>query len=108
MSMARQSSAWVDVTEENGTLVLRLHGELDMASRKAIEPVVMAAVTTVGSVTLDLAELTFCDSSGLAILITASRKVEANGSSIAVCNMRPPVRRAFEIAGLGDLIPVVE
>jgi anti-sigma B factor antagonist len=108
MSITRQSSAWVDVTEENGALVLRLHGELDMASRDAIEPVIMAAITTVGSVTLDLGELTFCDSSGLAILITASQKVEANGSSVAVCNMRPPVRRVFEIAGLGDLIPVVE
>jgi anti-sigma B factor antagonist len=107
MSVAWQSSAWVDVSEENGTLVLRLCGELDTASRDAIEPVVMAAITTVGSVTLDLGALTFCDSTGVAMLITASQKVAANGSSFAVCNMRPSVRRVFDIAGLGDLIPVV-
>ena len=108
MSVAWQSSAWVDVAEENGTLVLRLCGELDMASRDAIEPVVMAAIATVGSVVLDLGDLSFCDSNGLAMLITASQQVAANGSSFAVCNMRPSVRRAFDIAGLGDLISVVD
>jgi anti-anti-sigma factor len=108
MSVAWQSSAWVDVSEENGTLVLRISGELDMASRDAIEPVVMAAITTVDSVTLDLGALTFCDSSGLAVLIAASQKVAANGSSLTVCNVRAAVRRVFDIACLGDLIPILD
>jgi anti-anti-sigma factor len=108
MSVAWQSSAWVDVGEEDGILVLRISGELDMASRDAIEPVVMAAITTVDSVILDLAALTFCDSSGLAILIAASQKVAANGSSLRVCNLLPAVRRVFDVAGLGDVIPVID
>lgn len=106
MSVAWQSSAWVDVSEEHGTLVLRICGELDMASRDAIEPVVTAAIATVDSVNLDLAGLTFCDSSGLALLIAASQKVEANGSSLSVSNMQAAVRRVFDIAGLGELIRV--
>jgi anti-anti-sigma factor len=108
MSVPWQSSAWVDVSEESGNLVLRLCGELDMASRDVIEPVVMAAIATADSVTLDLAELTFCDSSGLAMLIAASQKIEAAGTTLRVCNMQPAVRRVFDIAALGELIPLAD
>jgi stage II sporulation protein AA (anti-sigma F factor antagonist) len=106
MSVAWQSSAWVDVAQENGTLVLRLCGELDLASSAVVEPIVMAALATAESVLLDLAELTFCDSSGLGVLIAASQRVDRRGSSFAVCNLQPAVRRVFDVADLGARIEV--
>jgi anti-sigma B factor antagonist len=99
-----QSSAWADLTEEDGTLVLRLGGELDAASRAAIEPAAMAAISSGRSVTFDLRELTFCDSTGIAMLIAVIRAAEAERCALTACNISPSVRRVFDIVSLGELI----
>jgi ABC-type transporter Mla MlaB component len=73
MTTSWKASAWIDASEENGTLVLRVCGELDMASRDAIEPALLAAVTSVSTVILDLHDLSFCDSCGLATFVNAAQ-----------------------------------
>jgi anti-anti-sigma factor len=95
-----QTSAWVDVAEEDETLVLSLHGELDDMARASIEPVMMAAVASARTVAIDLGDATFCDSSGVAMFFAAAQKAEAEGTRFWVRNPPRVVRRIFEIANL--------
>ena len=108
MTTSWKSSAWVNVSQEPGTLILRLCGELDITSCDVIKPAVMAAIPSAYTVILDLGDLTFCDSSGIAMFIAAHENAKAHGAVLAVRGIRPPVRRVFEIAHLDDLIELIE
>jgi anti-sigma B factor antagonist len=79
-----------------------------LASREAIEPAVMAAVGSAGSVVVDLQELTFCDSSGLAILFAAHAKATENGARLTVRHVPPAVRRVFELTRVGDVMELLD
>lgn len=85
------------VRAEEGTL--RVVGELDMATVPLFVTAVREAFEANGSVTLDLAELSFIDSSGLAAL--AKQATELNdGAPLSLVNVPPFTRRLLEIVGL--------
>jgi anti-sigma B factor antagonist len=101
-------NGWIEVSEQGATLILRIGGELDTASCKVIEPTISTAVETAGSVIIDLAELTFCDSSGVGLFIATHAKAASAGTSLAIRNVRPPVRRIFEITNLDAVVELIE
>src|SRR5213076_2834750 len=88
---------WIEVSEPGAVLVLRIGGELDLESRDPVERALRAAVVGAAAVTIDLAELTFCDSSGVATLVAAYEKAAAEGTALTIRNAQPNVRRVFEI-----------
>jgi anti-sigma B factor antagonist len=85
-------------------LLLRICGDLDLASRDRIERTVLAAVVSTSAVTLDLARVTLCDSQGVAMLVAAHEKATAEGTTLTIRNAQPNVQRVFEISGLA--IPI--
>ena len=99
---------WIEVSESGTALVLRIVGELDAASRNSIEPALLAAIVSAESVIVDLGELTFCDSSGVAMFIAAHQKASAEGTTLAVRNVLRPVRRVFEITSLDTVINLID
>ena len=108
MTTTWESSAWVEVSEEPGSLILRLCGELDIASRDMIESAVMAAIPTVDSLILDLGDLTFCDSSGVAMFLAAREKAEAEGTALTLGNLRANVARVFAVSGVDQVLAITE
>ena len=77
--------------------MIRISGELDLASvesvRAGIEPYLVAEPH---QVTFDLEELTFMDSSGIALLVEIANRVE----HVALVNLTPIVHRLLEATGL--------
>jgi anti-sigma B factor antagonist len=106
MSTSFQSSPSVDASQESGRLILRLRGELDLATRDAMESAIFAAIPTAYEVTLDLRDLTFCDSTGLAMFLAANEKAVANGTALKLVNLQPIVARVFEISGVDQLLDI--
>jgi len=104
--VSEHGSAWVDVTDDGATLVVCLHGELDFAARCSVEPVVMAAITSATAVAVDLGDVRFCDSSGVAMFIAVAQKAETESTSLSIRNTPPNVRRIFQIAHLDHEIDV--
>jgi anti-sigma B factor antagonist len=91
---------WIELAENGAALVIRIVGELDAASRRSIEPALLRAIPSGASVIIDLADLTFCDSSGVAMFIAAHEKAEAKNTALSFRHPQGPVRRVFEITGL--------
>jgi anti-anti-sigma factor len=56
------------------------------------------------AVQLDLAEVTFMDSTGLTTLMDAHLAAESNGWSFSVKRTSPAVRRVFDLAGVGRIL----
>ena len=84
---------------------LQLSGELDMATVAQLETA-FEAVSGDGPVTLDLAQLTFIDSSGLYAIMEFARSRNGSGPLI-LASPTATARRAIAIAGL-DGQPGVE
>lgn len=77
-------------------------GELDAATADQLE----AALADAGkaAVELDLAAVSFVDSSGLRVITAALRRAEEEGRSFSVSSVSEAVRRVFEMTGLGSLV----
>jgi anti-sigma B factor antagonist len=82
---------------DGGRLLVRLGGELDLASLPDVQPRVDRLLAlTPQPVCLDLAELAFLDSTGVALLI----RIANHFGSIEIVHAAPVVRRVVQALGL--------
>lgn len=94
----------LEVSADGDTVVVAMTGEVDMATTPALREALVAAVDRgCRSVRVDLAGVTFMDSSGLSALVAGLRELRAQGGSMAMVNARPPVLRVFEISGFSTV-----
>jgi anti-anti-sigma factor len=56
------------------------------------------------AVVLDLAEVTFMDSTGLTMLMDAHLAAENNGWAFEIRRASPAVKRVFDLAGVAGLL----
>src|SRR4051812_18190837 len=56
------------------------------------------------SVWVDLAGMTFIDSSGLAVLFEMHRRAAARGADFVLCNAGATTMHVFDIVGMGQLL----
>ena len=93
-----------EVSRENGTAVIRLSGELDMVSVENVRSIIEGALGSDGDrLVFEVSGLDFMDSSGIALLISMTRKVNA----VEVRNPTAIVRRIIELTGLTDILLMV-
>jgi anti-anti-sigma factor len=101
-----RAGAWIETTSEPGTV--RLCGELDMATRMAVEVELIAHIRPERTLLVDCRSLTFCDSSGLATLIAVRERAVAESASIRLCNLAPNIARVLRLTALMEAFGVVE
>jgi len=104
----------VGVRTERRAVVVALSGELDHDTAPLLrdcldEVFTMAAVPGSGrleAVVVDCADLAFCDSTGLNVLLTARLRAEEVGIDIRLAGLRGHVVRMFEITGAGGVFSI--
>jgi anti-sigma B factor antagonist len=87
--------------------VLPLKGEIDLH----VSPVVTAALTAMiekkpDRMVIDLSDVSYIDSAGLAALIQAMQKVEAYGGKFLLAGLQETVRSIFEISRLDQVFQI--
>ena len=94
---------------ENRQLTIRLAGELDHhAARGLMESIDRCLEQNLPTKTiLDLGGLTFMDSSGIAVVMRAKRRMEALQGSLTVVNIPRQAARVLETAGLSRYIQLI-
>ena len=89
---------------EDRTLVV-LAGELDDSTAPALRAELLAATEHIrGDFVLDIGMLTFLDSTGLGLLVSLHKKIQALGSKLVIFAPTQMARRAFEITGLTEVL----
>jgi anti-anti-sigma factor len=98
--------ASVHTENDDESPVVVASGEIDMATAPMLARELTAAIEAGdGAVVLDLAGVTFFDSSGLRVAIVAHRDLGERGRRLAVvCEPEGHVRRTFMLAGLADVL----
>lgn len=94
----------VSFVSEGSTLVATLSGEVDMANAEALPPAVLAVADAHTHVRIDIAEVTFLDSSLLRALLICQARLAAAGGELKVRNASPQAQRIFEVTNLGSLL----
>lgn len=95
----------VEPVNGDGVVVVRLAGELDQSAAPQLEAC-LDALRAEGArdVRLDLSGLSFCDSSGISAMVTASRQCRRLGGRLSIASPQAAVRRVLEITGLLDYL----
>jgi anti-anti-sigma factor len=81
----------------DGVARLTVEGELDMASSPVLERAVEGALESARSVELELAGVTFMDSTGLRTLLAIRRRLEEAGCELRLVAVPPPVLRVLDV-----------
>lgn len=89
---------WQD-TDSGGQVRVSLAGEIDMSSVGTLAHTLAALPRAAPSLVVDLADVTFLDSTGIAALVIAQRRAVAAGQTFTVVNAQGGVRRVLDITG---------
>ena len=82
-----------------------LHGELDLSNADALRAeFARIEATSVSRIVLDLSELEFIDSTGLAVILGAHERARNDGYVLRVLRPTGQVARVFELCGLDEVL----
>jgi anti-sigma B factor antagonist len=97
----------VERTSLDGVDFLMVEGEIDVATAPRLIAALNDAVTqAVRSVVIDLSSVGFMDSTGLALLINAHRRLTRQRKGFAVVCPQGPLWRVFELTDMLDTLRV--
>lgn len=85
---------------KGGGTAVTVIGELDMSAAPELESAFEPAIAGGDDVTLDMRACSFVDSSGVATIVKAARRLHDEGRALTVEGAQERVRRIFELAGL--------
>ncbi|MFR9728339.1 STAS domain-containing protein [Saccharopolyspora sp. MS10] len=88
---------------------LRPTGEIDFESAPRFEERMRARLDLAdGDVVVDLTEVPFIDSSGLAVLVRAHQRASAQHRRVLLTGVGPSIRRTFDITGLTGVLHLAD
>jgi len=86
----------IDVNQSKpGTARVALTGSLDSETAPQLEKAMAALDSNV--IAFDMTNLAFISSAGLRVVFAAAKRQRARGGQIGMSNLRPGVRKVFEI-----------
>ncbi len=93
-----------EISESRGggrSVVLALEGEVDMQESPLLREALLEAIATGPALlVVDLAGVSFIDSSGVATLVEAMKLSKAAGVALVLCSMNGKVKDVFALARL--------
>ena len=97
------------LTRTNGReMTLAISGDLDHhgahGAMQQIDHALDAALPLPLSLTMDLSGVSFVDSSGIAVVLRAHRRMAALGGSLIVTGVPAQARKVFDAAGVPRLV----
>lgn len=95
----------ITTTDDGGTLVLTVEGELDMATAPELEAHLKPLE---GEVRLECAELGFIDSRGLSLFVDTQRRLSERGGRLLLAHVQPNCRRVIELMKLDVLLKLTD
>jgi len=93
--------------ESVGAGLVTMTGEIDFTVTPHMRERLAAFIeATSGDILLDLGGLDYIDSSGLAALIEARKKLQSKGRKISISEVSSQVRKLFNLTQIGDLFGI--
>jgi anti-anti-sigma factor len=98
----------IDVQKSDERTLVTLSGDLDASTASLLyDQLSDLEVEDVRHVVLDLAQVTFMDSTGLSVIVTEHKRLQHSGGGLTIFAPPSSVRRLFEITGLDSILDIV-
>jgi anti-sigma B factor antagonist len=97
----------LDVASDGEISTLTAHGVIDVSTSSALQRALDAVLDHVPGpqiVRVDLTDVQFMDTLGVAVLLTARNRTERSGRRLVVVSTSPALDRLFAITGLDRLL----
>lgn len=96
----------VEMETRGNNLMVRLKGELDHHAAESFRSRIQKELEKgrARNLVLNMSGLSFMDSSGIGVILGRYNFIKKTGGKIAVCNLKPQVRKVFHTAGLSSII----
>ncbi len=103
------STCTVDVEVTPNNVIVSVAGELDMADADQVGRVLVEAVEAGKPIVrLELAGLTFADSSAIKAILLGAQAADKRGVVYELLNPHDRVRRLLEVTGLAKVLTIVD
>jgi anti-anti-sigma factor len=98
----------LEARRNGDTVVVAVHGELDMAATFRLEPDFerISREPGVRHLVIDLGGVEFIDSAGLGLLLATHERLRTANVDLQLANPSPSVRRILELTGAGPELPI--
>lgn len=109
MMLASMSRLTYQSQRRDGMVCLALSGEFDLSNAAEVEDALKEIERERPPLlVLDLRELTFMDSTGLRVMVSADARARDDARRLAIVQGPEPVHRVFRITGLDDHLDLVD
>ena len=95
----------INKTQNGNALVVALEGRLDTVTAPKLEAELQNALEGVTSLTFDFSELEYISSAGLRVLLSAQKKMNAQGE-MKICGVNEIVMEIFDVTGFTDILTI--
>lgn len=99
----------LEVDKRHNCSILKIKGDVDLYSSPQVRKEIIALVNRKSAnLMVDLAQVTYMDSSGVATLVEALQLANKNGGKLRLFNLRQATRDVFELSRLDKVFEICE
>lgn len=92
----------------NGTdMLLKLKGKLDTQTYTQLQAEICDVSDEITDITVDMQGLKYISSSGLRVLLSASKLMQERDGSISVINANDSIKEVFKITGFNKILNII-
>ncbi len=106
---ANPGSVVRSVIQDKGATILTLNGQIDMTNAVELRGAILETLNNpTNKLIINMTDLDFMDSSGLATLVEALQLSKKNNRQLRLVGLQSRVRHVFEISRLDNLFEIFE
>lgn len=94
------------VSEAQGYHMVTLTGEIDLETSPQARQILLKTIDQSAKVLIDMASVTYIDSSGIATLVEAFQQAKKKGGQLAFICLNPAVIRVLSLARLDKVFAI--
>ena len=95
----------INIEKENGITILTIEGRLDTTTAPELEKTINNEGESLENLVLDFKGVDYISSAGLRVLLTAQKKMNAQGS-MELRNVSEAVMDIFEMTGFAEILVI--
>jgi len=96
----------IEVRHEQGRSIVTAAGDIDISTVTRLRECLFEMAASGAPLVVDLDQVSFIDSVGLAVLVGAANRAAANGGRLQVACARPKIRQLMLLTGLDRTLPL--
>ena len=96
----------IGITDQSGIKVVAIEGEVDLSSSPKVRDALLECIMDGAAVVVDLSQVAYIDSSGVASLVEAFQNAKSRGLGFALANVGETPLRVLKLARLDQVFVI--